>query len=106
MSARAPRTAELADHPPTARIYSDRSGRLKQPLSLLLLYRVQTRRSLFHWLSLNFLQFLVPAGFVGMLQMSRCRRLPEKIGVPSRAPKKWVDSRAQGPLPSEFFISA
>jgi len=69
------------------------------PNPLLLQYRVQTLRNLFHWLSLNFLEFLVPAGFVGMLQTSRCRRLPEKIGVPSRAPKKWVDSRAQGPLP-------
>src|SRR5271157_4625595 len=41
-----------------------------------------------------------------MLQTSRCRRLPEKIGASSRPPKKWVDPRAQGPLPSEFFISA
>ena len=41
-----------------------------------------------------------------MLQTSRCRRLPEKIGASSRPPKKWVDPRAQGPLPGEFFISA
>jgi len=46
------------------------------PNPLLLQYRVQTLRNLFHWLSLNFLEFLVPAGFVGMLQTSRCRRLP------------------------------
>ena len=41
-----------------------------------------------------------------MLQTSRCRRLAGKIGVSSRAPKKWVDPKAQGPLPSEFFVSA
>jgi hypothetical protein len=75
-------------------------------LLLLLLYRVQTRRNLFQWVSLGLLPFLVPAGFVGILQTSRCRRLPGKIGVSSRAPKKWVDPRAQGPLPSEVFISA
>jgi hypothetical protein len=64
---------------------------------VILLYRVQTRRNLFQWLSLDFLQFLVPASFVDMLQTSRCRRLSEKIGVSSRAPKKWVDPRAQAP---------
>jgi hypothetical protein len=73
-------------------------------LFLVLLYRVQTRRNLFQWLSLDFLQFLVPASFVDMLHTSRCRRLPEKIGVSSRAPKKRVNPRAQGPLPGEFFI--
>ena len=65
--------------------------------TLILLYRVQTRRNLFQWLSLDFLQFLVPASFGDMLQTSRCRRLSEKIGVSSRAPKKWVDPRAQAP---------
>ena len=54
---------------------------------LILLYRVQTQRNLFQWLNLDFLQFLVPAGFVGVLQTSKCRRLPGKIGVSSRAPK-------------------
>ena len=74
--------------------------------SLILLYRVQTRRNLFQWINLGLLPFLVPAGFVGIPQTSRCRRLPEKIGVSSRASKQGVDPRAQGPLPSEFFISA
>ena len=72
-------------------------GRRCSSLLLVLLYRVQTRRNLFQWLSLDFLQFLVPASFVDMLQTSRCRRLSEKIGVSSRAPKKWVDPRAQAP---------
>src|SRR5271166_3295614 len=88
--------------------FKDASPRARQSLSvpfdrlLLLLYRVQTRRNLFQWLSLDFLQFLVPASFVDMLQTSRCRRLSEKIGVSSRAPKKWVDPRAQAPCRANF----
>jgi hypothetical protein len=60
---------------------------------------LNARQNLFQWINLGLLPFLVPAGFVGIPQTSRCRWLLEKIVVSSRAPKKLVDPRALGPLP-------
>src|SRR5271166_254674 len=46
------------------RMYAITTGLPEQfPAWIFLLYRVQTRRNLFQWLSLDFLQFLVPASF-------------------------------------------
>ncbi len=69
----------------------------KAAASVILLYRVHTWRNLFQWINLGLLPFLVPAGYVGIPPTSRCRRLPEKIRVSSRAPKNGSIRGLRGP---------